>query len=248
MNAMKTLLLALSLMVAPAAGQAADSPRPGVVDPRIQTIEYDPNQVVVLRGTLGYQFMLEFAPDERIETVSIGDSLGWQVTPNRNANVLFIKPIDARAATNLTVLSDQRRYAFELTVAPRTSRAPVLYVARMVYPQPALAQAVETQIEVAEALPTPANTAYAVAGAAESQPARVFDDGRQTFFEWRPDSPVPAIFAVGGDGAENLVNYAVRGSYTVVEQLAPRFVLRNGASVATVLNQGYAGPQSGDRR
>ncbi len=232
----RNLLIALAVGLAPPA-HAAEVPRPGVLDPRIQTVEYDPNQVVVLRGTLGYQFMLEFAPDERIETVSIGDSVGWQVTPNRKANVLFIKPIDASVTTNLTVLSDQRRYAFELTVAPRTSRSPVLYIARMVYPQPALAEAIPEPPP--EAPPTVANAAYDVSGAADSRPLRVFDDGQQTYFEWPADSAVPAIFAVSASGAESLVNSAVRGPYTVVEQLAPKFMLRNGAAVTTVVNQAY---------
>ena len=236
----KALLIALAVAAAPLA-RAAEAPRPGVLDPRIQTVEYDPDQVVVLRGTLGYQFMLEFAADERIETVSIGDSVGWQVTPNRKANVLFIKPIDPSATTNLTVLSDQRRYAFELTVAPRSNRSPVLFIARMVYPQPALAEAIPEPPP--EAPPTVANEAYAVTGAADSRPLRVFDDGRQTYFEWPADSAVPAIFAVSAGGAENLVNSAVRGPYTVVEQLAPKFMLRNGAAVATVVNEAYA-PQA----
>jgi type IV secretion system protein VirB9 len=237
----RRLALILALLAVPLAVQARDLPRPGAIDPRIQTVEYDPNQVVVLRGTLGYQFMLELAPDERIETVSVGDSLGWQVTPNRNANVLFIKPVDAHATTNLTVLSDKRRYVFELAVAPRAAKAPILFVARMVYPQPAVALPTPAP-PAPEAPPTVANSAYSLEGAAESQPARVFDDGRQTYFEWRPDNAVPAIFAVTPDGAENLVNYAVRGSYTVVEQLAPRFILRNGKAVATVINQAYPGP------
>jgi type IV secretion system protein VirB9 len=236
MKTARTLLIALALGLAPLA-HAAEAPRPGVLDPRIQTVEYDPDQVVVLRGTLGYQFMLEFAPDEHIETVSIGDSVGWQVTPNRKANVLFIKPVDATVTTNLTVLSDQRRYAFELTVAPRSSRAPVLYIARMVYPQPALAEAVPEPPP--EAPPTVANAAYGISGAADSRPLRVFDDGQQTYFEWPADSAVPAIFAVSASGAESLVNSAVRGPYTVVEQLAPKFMLRNGAAVTTVVNQAY---------
>ena len=163
------------------------------------------------------------------------------MTPNRKANVLFIKPVDASATTNLTVLSDQRRYAFELTVAPRSSRSPVLYIARMVYPQPALAEV--TAEPIPEPPPTAANTAYGISGAAESRPLRVFDDGKQTYFEWPTDSAVPAIFAVSASGAENLVNSAVRGPYTVVEQLAPKFMLRNGAAVTTVINQGYA-PQA----
>lgn len=236
----KPLVLVLALSLAPLAAQARDVPRPGAVDPRIQTIEYDPNQVVVLRGTLGYQFMLELAEDERIETVSVGDSLGWQVTPNRNANVLFIKPVDAHATTNLTVLSDKRRYVFELAVAPKTAKAPILFVARMVYPQVAVALPAPPP-PPPEAPPAVANSAYSTEGAPESRPARVFDDGRQTYFEWGADNAVPAIFAVTPDGAENLVNYAIQGQYTVVQQLAPRFVLRNGKAVATVVNQAYVG-------
>lgn len=236
----RNLLIALAVATAPLA-HAADTPRPGVLDPRIQTVEYDPDQVVVLRGTLGYQFMLEFSPDERIETVSIGDSIGWQVTPNRKANVLFIKPIEASAGTNLTVLSDQRRYAFELRVAPRSSRAPILYVARMVYPQPAVVEVLPDPPP--EGPPTVANAAYVISGSTDSRPLRVFDDGQQTFFEWSADSAVPAIFAVSASGSESLVNSAVRGPYTVVEQLAAKFMLRNGSAVTTVVNQAYA-PQA----
>jgi type IV secretion system protein VirB9 len=100
-------------------------PAPGAVDPRIRTVAYDPDQVVRLTGYFGIQTMLEFAPDERIENVSIGDAMGWQVTPNKKANLLFLKPLDRTAATNMTVVTDRRRYVFELVVArprprPRT--------------------------------------------------------------------------------------------------------------------------------
>ncbi len=235
---MRFAAIVLALLLAPLSVEARENPRPGILDPRIQTIEYDPNQVVVLRGTLGYQFMLEFDAGERIETVSIGDALGWQVTPNRKANVLFIKPVDRLAVTNLTVLTDQRRYVFELTVAPRGSAAPVLFVARMVYPQPAVV-AVETAPVEPEAPPVVANSAYSISGAAESRPVRVFDDGHQTYFEWSADSAIPAIFGVSADGSESLVNYAVRGPYVVVEQLSPKFTLRNGKQIASVTNQGF---------
>lgn len=235
---MRTLTFVMALLAfAPLAAQARDVPRPGALDPRIQTVDYDPNQVVVLRGSIGYQFMLEFAPDERIETVSVGDSLGWQVTPNRKANVLFIKPIDGKAVTNLTVLTDERRYAFELTVAPKTAREPVLFIARMVYPQPVIVQPVVDTTP--EAAPTVANAAYSMTGSVENRPLRVFDDGQQTYFEWNQDSAIPAIFGVAADGAESLVNFTVRGPYVVVAQLAPRFTLRSGKTVTTVVNQGF---------
>ena len=223
------------LSILSVAARAADVPRPGEMDARIQTIPYDPNQVFLLRGTLGYQFMLEFAPDEKIETVSIGDSLDWQVTPNRKADVLFIKPIGRASRTNLTVLTDARRYAFELREEPPHAGVAVLYIARMVYPQPAMAIQ-EKAPPPPEQPPVVANTAYTISGSQAERPLRIFDDGHMTYFEWAKDGALPAIFAVAADGSESLVNYVVRGQYVVVEQVASRFVLRDGDQVATVDN------------
>ena len=75
---------------------------------------FDPDEVVQLRGALGWQIMIEFGSDERIENVSIGDSLAWQVTPNKRARNLFLKPLMKNATTNMTVVTDRRRYAFSL--------------------------------------------------------------------------------------------------------------------------------------
>lgn len=234
---MRALLLALPLLCAPLAANSAAIPRPGYGDPHIQTVAYDPDQVVLLRGVLGYQLMLEFAPDERLENVSIGDSLGWQVTPNRKANLLFLKPIDRRAITNMTVVTNQRRYAFDLRVAAKGANpATTPYVVRFLYPQVAVAA---IQEPMPEPPPEVVNSAYALAGSTESAPIQVFDDGRMTYFAWAPQAAAPAIFAVGADGKESLVNYGVRGGYTVVDQLAPRFMLRNGKQVTTVTNAAY---------
>jgi type IV secretion system protein VirB9 len=227
-------LFVLSFLLLTKAAEAAELPRPGQLDPRIQTIAYDPDQVVLLNGTLGYQFMLEFAPDERIETVSIGDSLSWQVTPNRRANVLFIKPISS-SATNLTVLTALRHYAFELRVEPARPRTPTLYVARMVYPPPAQALPVSEPAVAKE--PVATNSAYTVTGSEQVQPARIFDDGVSTYFAWGKDKSLPAIFAMSQDGSESLVNTNVRGNFVVVDEIASGFRLRDGKNVATVVNQ-----------
>lgn len=237
---MKGASLVLCLLATPVATHGAEAPRPGYADAHIQSVAYDPDRVVLLRGVLGYQMMLEFAPDERLESVSIGDSLGWQVTPNRNANLLFLKPIDRNAVTNMNVVTSQRRYSFELRVLPKGARidsAP--YVVRFAYPQVAMAIPLPPPPDPP---PEERNVAYVVSGSPENTPNRIFDDGRMTYFAWSPQASAPAIFAVTSDGRESLVNSGVRGAYTVVEQLAPRFVLRNGKRVATVTNQAYRSP------
>ena len=236
-----TIISVAVALLAPSPLQAAQAPRPGIVDARIRTVDYDPDQVVALRGYFGFQMMVEFAPDERIENVSIGDALAWQVTPNRKANLLFLKPVDGTAATNMTVVTDRRRYAFELSARrPAGARSTdMAYVVRFVYPpdpSPVLVATAEP-----EPPPPPArrNVAYAYTGSRAALPSLVFDDGEFTYFQWAENVAAPAIFRLAGDGSESLVNYSVRDGYMVVEGLAPRFILRNGAEVTTVINEGW---------
>ncbi len=207
-------------------------PRGGTVDPHIQTVMYDPDRVVELRGALGWQIMIEFAADERIENVSIGDSLAWQVTPNKRAKMLFLKPLLRNATTNMTVITSQRRYAFALSTGPRTARTP--WILQFQYPAPAV-------LMLPEPVPPPPaalNFGYVRAGHAAVMPTRVWDDGRQTYFEFGPNTPFPAIFAVGpGKKDESLVNVVTRGRVQVVQQTGWSFILRAGASFATVTRE-----------
>ncbi|GGI85117.1 P-type conjugative transfer protein VirB9 [Polymorphobacter multimanifer] len=207
---------------------AAALPVPGVRDPHIQTVLHDDDQVVQLVGALGWQITVEFAPDERIETVSIGDALAWQVTPNKRARNLFLKPLIKNAATNMTVMTDRRRYVFALEAGARRATTP--WVVRFEYPRP-----VVVAIEELPLPPQPRlNFAYNSKGAPALLPNRVWDNGTVTFFEFPEAVPVPAIFAGGPGKTESLVNSATRGRVTVVQQTAPRFTLRSGKAVATV--------------
>lgn len=207
---------------------AATAPRSGPVDPHIQTILYDPDDVVRLTGALGWQITLVFAPDERIENVSIGDAAAWQVTPNKRAKLLFLKPLTAKASTNMTVITSQRRYAFSLAAAPRSARLP--WTVRFDYPP----LVVETLPEPEAPPQVVLSFAYTRGGDGGLLPARVWDDGRQTYFEFAEGTPIPAIFAGGPGDDETLINVSNRGRIAVVQQMGDRFTLRSGKRVATV--------------
>ncbi len=160
-------------------------PRPGSGDPRIYVVDYDPTQVVELHGTLGYQTFVEFAPEEHIENVAIGDATGWQVTPNRAANLLFVKPMTEGPGTNMTVVTNLRRYAFALTARPHTAAGDhsIVYTLRFQYPEAAVATIARQPTPAAqEAPPIPkvANAAYSYDGSAKTVPSRIVDDGHAT--------------------------------------------------------------------
>jgi type IV secretion system protein VirB9 len=230
------LVLALALLAAPAA--AGVTPKPGPGDPRIRKAFYDPEQVIELTAHLGFQVMIQFAADERIENVSIGDGLNWQLTPNRDADVLFVKPMGKGPTTNMTVVTSRRRYAFNLSTAaasgPRDAR--LVYVLSFDYPpepEPAPPLALDP--------PPPErwNLAYSYEGAPELTPDRLFDDGQSTWFQFAPGEDAPAIYARDPQGAESLVNFTVRGPYVVVDQVRPAFVLRRGKAQTVLHNDAF---------
>jgi type IV secretion system protein VirB9 len=217
-----------ALLLALVALNIASVERAAAADPHIQSVLYNPDEVIELRGALGWQIMIEFADDERIENVSIGDSLAWQVTPNKRARMLFLKPMLRNGSTNMTVVTSMRRYAFSLSTGPRTVITP--WVLRFEYPNPV----VEVLPEAPPSPPVTLNFNYARAGDPGVMPTRVWDDGRQTYFEFAENVPIPAIFAAGpGKKDESLVNVATRGRVQIVQQVGNRFILRAGTQSAT---------------
>ena len=218
---MKHLLALVLMFAAPTQAQMPDA--------HVQTVFWDPDQVIKITGAPGWQITVEFAPDERIENVAIGDALAWQVVPNKRARNLFLKPLLKSAATNMTVITDRRRYIFSLDTGPRRASTP--WVVRFKYPPPPVVLSAEI---VVEQQPVAENSNYANAGDAGLLPARIWDDGRMTYFEFDEGVAIPAIFMGKPGKDEALVNSTMRGRTVIVQQLAAIFTLREGKRVATV--------------
>ena len=101
-------------------------------DPRLVEHVYDEARIVQINGKARVQATIRFSDSEKIENVAIGDSQLWQVTPNKRANLLFVKPLSTTANTNMTVVTNRHTYLFDLVANPR---ARPLYVLRFTYPE-----------------------------------------------------------------------------------------------------------------
>jgi hypothetical protein len=128
-------IMAIGIAVMPPMAASAQ------VAPNIRYVDYNPDTIIRLTGHTGYQMMLEFEPGEQIETVGIGDSSGWQVTPNGAGTVMFLKPIGVPPATNLSIITNFRRYNFELLAKSglRVPQSQIIYAVRFRYPQKVMA-------------------------------------------------------------------------------------------------------------
>ncbi len=233
----RALIPALSLVALSAPALADDA--------RIVEKFYDAGNVVRIDGRTKVQATIQFADDEHIENVAIGNSQAWQVTPNKRANLLFVKPLAANATTNMTVVTDRHTYLFDLVAS---ASAKPLYVLKFTYPdepKPQLAAGAPSSEEIAALSdaqpvtdPAALNFAWAGKGDRKLLPARTYDDGTATFLAWPAGSPVPAILIKDAAGTEGPVNFTVRGDVIVVDGVPREIVLRSGKDNATLVNSG----------
>lgn len=237
-----------ALMLAVATGTpafAAREAKPTQIDHRVRTVMYQPDEVYRFVGHYGFQSAIEFAPDESIETISMGDSTAWMVQPSGNR--LFLKPVEQGATTNMTLLTNKHTYLMELHAreALDIDDKDMTFIMRFIYPGSESGSIVQSYVDSVpvpdlENEPGKYNFNYSISGPDTIAPIRIFDDGEFTYFEFRGrNTEVPAFFLVDSSGAESLINYRTRGNYIVVERVAQKFTLRQGREIVCVFNEAF---------
>jgi type IV secretion system protein VirB9 len=236
-------VLALSAWCWPCLGQVRDAPEGG--DLRIRSVDYSAELVYSLRGYVGYQIDLEFEPGETFQGLGAGDVQG--IAFAAQGNHLFIKPRTSGVHTNITVLTSRRAYRLEYTIAPGGAEAApgeILYALRFRYPTPPAAAGSDSAAEVERKLEAdtggaPANRDYWFCGPEALKPVAAEDDGVHTRLRFDSRGEMPALFVLGEDGAESLLNFNIEHGDVVVHRVAPQFVVRRGKLVGCIVNKGY---------
>ena len=220
----------------------ACAPAYGAADTRIRTEAYSPNQIVRILGKAGIQSTIEFADDERIENVAVGNSSAWQITPNHRASLLFVKPLTPRSRTNMTVVTDHRTYMFDLVAGDKCDNS---------------ALCAEVQLSATRSPPTlqsqwsrrrsrprprrlPDGHCREAALRLEHQGQREAASrasirrrlGAVPFVESR--CALPAILTMSEDRKEGPLNYRMDGDYIVIDPIPQNVVLRYGSRTAAL--------------
>ena len=246
----KKLLLGVSLIsclsISPAL--AGKDPRPTSADARVKVVTYHENDVYQIQGHYGYSTVIEFSEKERIQTISLGDTASWQVMKPGQPNIMFIKPLEEDAETNMTVITDKRIYTFEVTAgdaySPRSSD--LTFRLKFHYADEAakelafigsVSQAHFNPLDNVSA--SDLNFDYSYAGSKRLRPIRAFDDGVFTYFQFNDFDVMPAVFSVDENGNERLVNFNLQGQYLVVSGVGSQFTLRDGDTATCIWNNAY---------
>lgn len=186
---MVPLLMAIAFAM-PAFAQFMDAPlRPITTDSRIKTFVYNESDVYALLTHYGYQMNIEFGLDEVVDTISLGDRVGWQVIPAGRR--LFIQAMNQGAHTNMTVVTNKRAYQFDLRSADATNPEwnSLTYVVRFYYPDP-------RKLELAE---TPPTLTYPLQPAPPPAPP-VMQAPQAAMPTYQPQPVMPTLSAPAGYG------------------------------------------------
>ena len=241
------LMIILSSVLLPMQAYSLQKSTPLATDNRLRTYIYNPNDIYVYTGYYRYQSSIIFALDEEILTVTMGDTLGWQMIPQGNR--LFLKPISPEANTNMTILTNKREYLFELYAdeAEDIRDEEMTFTAKFIYPNEISEAALftfgsddddERNEDIANIAEEEINRNYSFSGSSDVAPLQIFDDGEFTFFEFKDkNAELPAIFSVDRFGNEELVNFRVKGNYLVIEKVVQQFTLRRGVDITCIFNE-----------
>lgn len=261
------LACALVLSLTPALSPLSAHAETAIVtDSRIKTFVYNENEVFNVVTHYGYQSNIEFGNNESIQTVSVGDRVGWQIVPAGRR--LFVRAMEDNAHTNMTVVTNKRAYQFDLREAGTAALLPseeLVYVVRFYYPDepgqtppapivsnsamsPAPAPQVVQQSAPVTAAPVSMSSTgamnynYTFSGTGDAAPVKIYDDGQATYFKF-PNAAVKPSIAVLSASGQALPISSTRTSegMTMVNTVASRFAISAGGSRVVVYNESKPG-------
>jgi len=254
----KTILLAFLFGGAASSALALDIPRGASQDSRVRFVNYQPYNITRIVGTLRSSVQVEFAADEEIAHVALGNNVAWEVAPA--GNILFLKPRENQPVTNISVVTTRRdgstrSYQMELTVrdgSVAVGQNTYFYV-KFRYPadeaelrrRQAAARALANQAKHADNVLAlheaygPRNWRYSAQGTQALEPQSIYDNGKITTFTLAGNQEMPAVYMENSDGSESLVPQSVDGNLVMVHAISRKFILRRGKDVLCVFNEAY---------
>lgn len=209
-------------------------------DQRIRTVTYTDKKTITIHAGLGLATLITFGENEAITFISAGDSKSWEIRRNNANTLVSVKPLTGNTETNLNVVTDKRIYSL-LLISSQAPEHKSSFQVRFKYPDDVDDATMRKQAELSASNPNQknfnmatANYNYYFAGDKALKPRAVFDDGVKTFIE--PNGEVPAVFVVGPNRHESVVNFRMEGRFMVIDKVARQFTLRAGKSVLCLYN------------
>ncbi|MFK3691033.1 P-type conjugative transfer protein VirB9 [Agrobacterium tumefaciens] len=250
------LMVVLHVLALPAL--ALEVPSGASQDSRVRFVNYQPYNITRVVGSLRSSVQVEFAADEEIAHVALGNSVAWEVATA--GNTLFLKPRENQPVTNISVVTTRRNgstrsYQMELTVRDGSVEAGqnTYFYVKYRYPddeaelrrREAASRALAARAKDADDVLSlheaygPRNWRYSAQGSHALEPQSVYDNGKITTFAFVGNQEMPAIYMENSDGSESLVPKSIDRDLVMVHAISRKFILRRGKDVLCIFNEAY---------
>ncbi|MDH0872984.1 P-type conjugative transfer protein VirB9 [Agrobacterium pusense] len=250
------LTVVLHVLALPAL--ALEIPSGASQDSRVRFVNYQPYNITRVVGSLRSSVQVEFAADEEIAHVALGNSVAWEVATA--GNTLFLKPRENQPVTNISVVTTRRNgstrsYQMELTVRDGSVEAGqnTYFYVKYRYPddeaelrrREAASRALAARAKDADNVLSlheaygPRNWRYSAQGSHALEPQSVYDNGKITTFAFVGNQEMPAIYMENSDGSESLVPKSIDRDLVMVHAISRKFILRRGKDVLCIFNEAY---------
>ncbi|MCB2067158.1 MAG: TrbG/VirB9 family P-type conjugative transfer protein [Erythrobacter sp.] len=217
--------LPLLLALAPLPAMAQVVPDLELDNPRLQTVHFEDGQEVLLTvmPETGVTVMLERG--ETIQRIAVGDDSAFDVRVSPEGNSFLVLPRGPEESTRMQVQTDRRAYPFTLRTGAGLTAA---YLVRFLYGELPAAGGQRALAPVSASAPAPGAPlwGYRMRGDAVVEPQAISDDASRTYITYGPDQALPAVFAIGATGEEELVNGQMRGDVFVIDRVYAELVFR----------------------
>lgn len=215
---MRALVFAVAslFLAAPLAAQVY--PSPSAQSPRIQEITWQQGQSFSLTVLPESHLTVLLEPGEVIRRAVINDGQSWDVAVSADQDSLTVKPNATALPTQLLVETDAREYRFDLEIAQSLLAA---YLVRFIPDQgseafnPAIAPPIDRP-----------SYSYRLRGDKSVRPASITDNGEKTIIEYAEGQSLPAVFAIGPTGDEEVVDGYMRDGRFVIDRVHQELVFR----------------------
>lgn len=171
-----------------------------------------------------------FESGERIESVKVGDPGAYVISVLDSGEALTVVPKAVSAATMLSVRTSRHDYDFNLVPAQDQDVPLVVRVSSSAGESGAEQRPGQTAGACPDAQNPPCAKrewgTYRQSGSASVQPSSISDDGTRTFIAFGEDQAIPAIFAIGPSGKEEMVDGYIRGGVYTLDRVYKELVFR----------------------
>lgn len=207
----------LCLLASSVSGQVY--PKLGSDTPRIQTVSPEQGERVVLTALPETALTVMLEPGQAITRITLEGNRTWDVRVSAETDSFQVTPQAGAAPAVIYVQTYAQTYEFALQVSAGLQAG---YLVRVVSP---FALTEENRAASPSAIKN-LNWSYKLSGDRSVRPVSIRDNGVKTVIEYAPGQSLPAVFAIGASGEEEVVDGYVRDGRYIIDRIHRELVFR----------------------